>query len=135
MEFANPYAVVDIPLLELLRNLAIGLGSFWLAQSQNNRWWTLPAGTLVLAALLILVRPDGLYLGFRQGAGDNLIYYGEGPETTVAVFNVPDENFKISFVNGRIEVPTDEISMRIFRLLGHLPPMLNPEAERALMLS
>ena len=56
-------------------------------------------------------------------------------ETTVAVFEVPENNFKVSFVNGRIEVPTDEISMRAFRMLGHLPALLRPDAQRGLMLS
>jgi len=64
-----------------------------------------------------------------------MVYYGEGVETTVAVFDVPEENFKVSFVNGRIEVPTDPISMNAFRLLGHLPPLIRPDAEWALMLS
>lgn len=53
----------------------------------------------------------------------------------MAVFEVPESNFKVSFVNGRIEVPTDEISMRAFRMLGHLPALLKPDAQRALMLS
>ena len=48
---------------------------------------------------------------------------------------MPDQHFKVSFVNGRIEVPTDPISMRAFRLLGHLPALLKPQAQRALMLS
>jgi spermidine synthase len=64
-----------------------------------------------------------------------MVFYEEGVETTVAVFEVPEHNFKISFVNGRIEVPTDEVSMLAFRLLGHLPAILRPNAERALMLS
>ena len=88
-----------------------------------------------MALLTLLVLPDGHYLGFREGPSEFLVFYGEGVESTVAVFDIPQENFKVSFVNGRIEVPTDEISMRAFRLLGHLPPLLKPDAERALMLS
>ena len=38
-------------------------------------------------------------------------------------------------MNGRVEVPTDVLSMRAFHLLGHLPPLLNPDAQNALMLS
>jgi spermidine synthase len=64
-----------------------------------------------------------------------MVFYEEGVETTVAVFDVAEQNFKVSFVNGRIEVPTDDVSMRAFRLLGHLPPLLRPEARNALVLS
>jgi hypothetical protein len=45
-------------------------------------------------------------MGFRQGPSEFLVFYAEGVESTVAVFDVPDQNFKVSFVNGRIEVPT-----------------------------
>jgi len=98
-------------------------------------WWMIPAASAVVALLLILARPSSLYLGFRQGPSEHMIFYAEGVETTVAVFEVPESNFKVSFVNGRIEVPTDEISMRAFRMLGHLPALLRPDAQRALMLS
>ena len=98
-------------------------------------WWAIPAGSLALALLLVLLRPASLYLGFREGPSEHMIFYAEGVETTVAVFEVPENNFKVSFVNGRIEVPTDEISMRAFRMLGHLPALLRPDAQRALMLS
>lgn len=116
-------------------NLAVGTGAIWLvSRSQPQLTWTpLPVLGLAVAATLIL--PSGLYLGFREGPSEYLVYYKEGVETTVAVFDVPEQNFKISFVNGRNEVPTDEISMRAFRLLGHLPPLLKPEAQNALVLS
>ena len=95
----------------------------------------LPGGVVLCLVLAILFRPPPVYLGFRQDPGEHLIYYEEGVETTVAVFHVPDQNYKVSFVDGRIEVPTDAVSMRAFRTLGHLPPLVHPQAERALMLS
>jgi spermidine synthase len=53
----------------------------------------------------------------------------------VSVFHVQEPELKISFVNGRSEVPTDAQSMRAFYLLGHLPALLHPEARSALMVS
>jgi spermidine synthase len=53
----------------------------------------------------------------------------------VAVFSAGKDNPKFSTVNGRVEVPTDVLSLRAFYLLGHLPPLLKPDAENALFLS
>jgi spermidine synthase len=120
-------------------NLALGLVTHWLHLAALSRRWQ-PIGAVALFLLLILLLPPGYYLGFRRDAPETLKFYAEGAETTVAIFVLPDPNTpgketKISFVNGRIEVPTDPISMRAFRLLGHLPALLRPDAERALMLS
>ncbi|HET9224448.1 MAG TPA: fused MFS/spermidine synthase, partial [Roseiflexaceae bacterium] len=89
------------------------------------------AAAIVGAALL----PDGVYLGFREGAIPQLVYYREGADATVAVFHVQEPEMKISFVNGRNEVPTDPQSMRAFYMLGHLPALLRPQAQSALMVS
>jgi spermidine synthase len=112
-------------------NLALGGAVYWLAHRKR----AVPAGVVALFVVLVLLLPPGYYLGFRADAPDTLRFYGEGVETTVAVFEVPEQNFKVSFVNGRIEVPTDPVSMRAFRLLGHLPALLKPAAQKALMLS
>ena len=116
-------------------NLVLGAGALWLAARHRPRlrWVPLPVAGVAIAATLIV--PPGVYLGAYADAAANLIFYKEGVETTVAVLEMPEENFKISFVNGRDEVPTDPISMRAFRLLGHLPPILRPNARNALVLS
>ena len=101
----------------------------------RNSPWLQPAAVTVCLLFGFSFRPPPVYLGFRQDPGEHLVYYEEGVETTVAVFNVEEQNYKVSFVDGRIEVPTDEVSMRAFRALGHLPPLVHPEAQRALMLS
>ena len=134
---------VLIPLLGLqataatlsVLNLIIGVMASWLPSAEAMHSRLIPQAGMALGIALILLLPEHYYLGFRQGATDQMVYYGEGAETTVAVFDIPEEDFKVSFVNGRIEVPTDPISMRAFRLLGHLPPLLKPDAARALMLS
>ncbi|MEM7531938.1 MAG: fused MFS/spermidine synthase [Chloroflexota bacterium] len=129
-------------------NLVIGLVTTWIisapATTKSNknappqdllRERMLPQAGIALGIVMVMLLPDGQYFGFRQGPSEYMVYYSEGVETTVAVFDVPEENFKVSFVNGRIEVPTDPISMYAFRLLGHLPPILRPDAEKAMMLS
>jgi len=116
-------------------NLALGVGALWLAARRKPRlrWIPLPVAGVAVAVMLTV--PPGVYLGSYAAAADNLIFYKEGVETTVAVLEMPEENFKISFVNGRDEVPTDATSMSAFRLLGHLPPILRPGAQNALVLS
>ena len=97
------------------------------------RW--APAGAGALVILTVAILPTGFYLGSYYTETDRLVFYKEGVETTVAVLEVPEDNYKISFVNGRDEVPTDRASMAAFRLLGHLPPLLRPGARNALVLS
>jgi spermidine synthase len=125
------YSVVALSLL----NLLIGIMAYWLQRQTIRHWQIAPVGGAVMLLALTWVLPPGYYLGFREDPTEQMVYYAEGVETTVAVFDVPEHNFKVSFVNGRIEVPTDDVSMAAFRLLGHLPPLLKPDAQRALMLS
>lgn len=113
-------------------NLAIGaLALLSLPQIPKLRL----GGTIGVALVGALLLPPGIYLGFREGATPQLKYYHEGIDATVAVFEVAQPPLKISFVNGRSEVPTDAQSMRAFYLLGHLPPLLRPNAQSALMVS
>jgi len=116
-------------------NLALGVGALWIAARRKPRlrWIPLPVAGVAVAVMFAV--PPGVYLGSYAAAADNLIFYKEGVETTVAVLEMPEKNFKISFVNGRDEVPTDATSMSAFRLLGHLPPILRPGAQNALVLS
>lgn len=116
-------------------NLALGCGAWWVRAGKNLvlRWVALPALCIPLAALNLL--PPGIYLGAYEDESEYLVFYKEGIEATVAVLDMPERDFKVSFVNGRDEVPTDEVSMRAFRLLGHLPALLRPGARNALVLS
>ena len=93
------------------------------------------AAAAVVLAVAVAFLPTGFYLGSYYEETERLIFYKEGVETTVAVLEVPEDDFKISFVNGRDEVPTDRASMAAFRLLGHLPPLIRPGARNALVLS
>ena len=116
-------------------NLGIGLAAVWFfgPARRSSQWAASSLLPAVLATTLLL--PPPVYLGYWQDTAPYLIFYKEGVETTVAVFNASADNPKFSSVNGRVEVPTDVLSMRAFYLLGHLPPTLRPDARQALMLS
>ncbi len=116
-------------------NLALGAVALHFDRGGRRALRLAPAGAMVATILAVAILPTGFYLGSYYTETDRLIFYKEGVETTVAVLEVPEDNFKISFVNGRDEVPTDRASMSAFRLLGHLPPLLRPGARNALVLS
>lgn len=133
---------IFIPLIGLQRcslllaalNLVLGAVAVLLASSAWSERVRL-AGLLGATALAVVLLPPGVYLGFREGIIPELVYYREGVGATVAVFEVKYPPLKMSFVNGRNEVPTDKHSMRAFHLLGHLPALLRPDAQNALMIS
>ena len=116
-------------------NLALGAAALRFDRRGRQALRFAPAGAIVATVVAVAVLPTGFYLGSYYTEVDRLIFYKEGVETTVAVLEVPEDNYKISFVNGRDEVPTDRASMSAFRLLGHLPPLLRPGARNALVLS
>ncbi len=116
-------------------NLALGAVALRFDRGGRRALRFAPAAAVALAILAVSILPTGFYLGSYYTETDRLIFYKEGVETTVAVLEVPEDNYKISFVNGRDEVPTDRPSMLAFRLLGHLPPLLRPGARNALVLS
>lgn len=116
-------------------NLAIGCGALWLGARDRPRLRWAAASLLAVPAGAAFVMRPGIYLGAASAASEHLVYYEEGVEATVAVLEMPEKDFKISFVNGRDEVLTDERGMRAFHLLGHLPALLRPEARNALVLS
>jgi len=118
-----------------LLNLALGAAALRFDRGGRRALRFAPAGAVVATIVAVAVLPTGFYLGSYYTEVDRLIFYKEGVETTVAVLEVPEDNYKISFVNGRDEVPTDRASMSAFRLLGHLPPLLRPGARNALVLS
>jgi spermidine synthase len=113
-------------------NLSIGsLALLWF----TRRARAVVAASLVSALIVALLLPRGVYLGFNETLADKLIFYEEGAEATVSVFEGGSPFIRVSYVNGRSEVPTDPVSMRTFYILGHLPALLKPEARSALMVS
>ncbi|MDZ4717528.1 MAG: fused MFS/spermidine synthase [Roseiflexaceae bacterium] len=116
-------------------NLMIGSVAILIMRPIKRRVLIALAGTLVVAGVGTLLLPPGIYLGFREDATPALKFYREGIDATVAVFEVENPPLKISFVNGRNEVPTDSQSMRAFYVLGHLPALLRPDSKNALVVS
>jgi spermidine synthase len=116
-------------------NILIGVIGLWIFSTQKRNHQVISVGILVVVILLGGFIPSQKYLGYWENARGQLLFYEEGVESTVAVFDAGQTNPKFSTVNGRVEVPTDVLSMRAFYLLGHLPALLNPDAESALMLS
>ena len=116
-------------------NVLIGVIGIWVFTPRENRLRFVSLGILLVLILLGGTLPVKEYLGYWESAREQLLFYKEGVESTVAVFEAGPTNPKFSTVNGRVEVPTDVLSMRAFYLLGHLPALLRPDAENALMLS
>ncbi len=116
-------------------NLGIGGVGIWFFAPAQPRLRVATAVVLLLAIGGAILLPPARYLGPWQNIADQIIFYKEGVETTVAVFKESPTNPKFSSVNGRVEVPTDVLSLRAFYLLGHLPALLHPDAQTALMLS
>jgi spermidine synthase len=124
----------SVLLLALLNGLN---GILALSTARPHQLRTLIASGAMAAIGLIaaFLLPPGVFLGFREGVTPQLKFYQEGVDATVAVMQVDNPPLKVSFVNGRNEVPTDPQSMRAFYLLGHLPPLLRPDANEALVVS
>jgi spermidine synthase len=116
-------------------NLGVGFAAVWLSRPAASRWRVTAAAVAACAVVAAVLLPPARYLGYWEDVADQLIFYEEGVETTVAVFEPSSANPKFSTVNGRVEVPTDVLSLRAFYLLGHLPPLLRPGAQDSLMLS
>ncbi len=116
-------------------NVFVGVMAIWIYTKSRER--TRLVGFSILAGIILLgiFLPPRKYLGYWESVRERLLFYEEGVETTVAVYDAGPNNPKFSTVNGRIEVPTDVLSMRAFYLLGHLPALLQPNAQNALMLS
>jgi spermidine synthase len=114
-------------------NILLGLAMLVVGRARARQWSVASVGLVAVVAAALL--PPGVYLGFREGVIPELVFYREGIDATVSVFEVKEPPLKISFVNGRSEVPTDRDSMRAFYLLGNLPPLLRPDAQSALMVS
>jgi len=131
-----PLGLQSSVILLAMINLFIGSAALLFdPQAEARLQYGSIALSVILAAVAISSLPQGMYLGFREGPGEHLIFYKEGIDSTVAVFYVKDKDFKVSFVNGRMEVPTDKLSMQTFHLLGHLPLLLHPDPQEVLVLS
>lgn len=111
----------SIAILAVL-NVIIGIAAIWLFSRKVVWARAISTGLVTICILVGAALPGPKYLGYWKNQESLLIFYREGIEATVAVFNPSSDNPKFSTVNGRVEVPTDVLSMRAFYMLGHLPP-------------
>jgi spermidine synthase len=103
------------------------------------RGWLWLASTLVVAVLMAWTVPPvpwrliahGRYVA-TYGADRKLLYAGEGMNASVAVTEMFDgvRNFHVS---GKVEASTTEQDMRLQRMLGHIPALLNSNAHSVLI--
>ena len=124
---------------------------FWLAGSATFATGTRLAGALLIILLPILIttvlpRWDNLFMqkgAFMYGAKvnkktgswfnytrqDKLLYYGEGVDAVVSVTEKTQRSLK---VNGKTDASTRS-DLRTQLLIGHIPMMLHPQPEQALV--
>ena len=79
------------------------------------------------------LRPVLLIRQLGRGGGMEMRHYSEGANGTVAVVRMADKRVghrDEMWVNGGSEGGSDVQSLRGFQLLGHLPFLLHPDAER-----
>jgi spermidine synthase len=114
-----------------------------LGSAREVNWRRIPGPTLVIVAVTILcvisVRPiaDELYLWGRhshvRSRHTNVIELVHGENFTVAVNRAHGKSLQLH-INGKVVASTATPDMRLQRMLGHLPAMVNPEAKSALII-
>lgn len=122
-------------LLVAVINVAVGTITAFSARFTKDRMkWAPSATAFVLAAVLAgaIIIPGSRYQTVYKG--QKLLSYDEGASSTVAVVE-NDAGYKLLIVNGVYEVATDYTILRTFRMLGHLPLLLHPDPQNALVIS
>ena len=115
-------------------NLAIGATVLLLDPRVPRRRTVAVGGAAALIVIAALALPDSFLAGRFARGGAALLYYDETTAGTVTVQGLPDGG-KVLRVNGAGEVPTDDDSIRTFRLLGSLPLLLHAEPREVLVVA
>lgn len=117
-------------------NLGIGLVVLGLHPRRSPRWksgfGTIAVG--VAAAILLMTPPDVLVRASSTSRDAELVHYEEGIAGIVTVDRSAD-GYRRLMVNGGGQVPSDYASVQLFRLLGHLPMLLHPDPQDALVVA
>jgi len=96
-------------------------------------------GAIIVVALVCLVVPGDLTRTvFLQGViwmgpEPDIVYYDEGRTGTSMVVQDKIDKRLALYINSVQEVPTTFIAQGIFRLMGHIGPLLHPEPREALV--
>lgn len=100
----------------------------------------LGAAAIAITALVCLAAPGDLTRTvFLQGViwvgpEPEIIYYDEGRTGTSMVVRDRIDGKEALYINSVLEVPTTHVSLGIFRLMGHLGPLLHPDPREALVI-
>ena len=97
--------------------IAMGLGVFLV--------WTVPKVPRELIAY-------GRFLTTWVGQGD-ILYAGEGMNSSVAVSQLWDSGVLNFHVSGKIEASSEPQDMRLQRMLGHIPALVHPKPRSVLI--
>jgi spermidine synthase len=74
----------------------------------------------------------GRYMASRLGESQ-ILYVGEGMNSSVAVSQLWDRDVRNFHVSGKIEASSDPQDMRLQRMLGHIPAMIHPQPRSVLI--
>jgi len=128
-----------VPFLGLKSTLLAAAGLNFLAGAivffslpASKPGWKIAA--LAAGLIIIVILPKEITLGKTFSRMD-LVYSVEDMGDRVSVFRARNADFKLMTINGIGEVPTDALSMRIFKMEGHFPLLFHGPADRALIVS
>jgi spermidine synthase len=74
----------------------------------------------------------GRYMPSRLGESQ-ILYVGEGMNSSVAVSQRWDNNIRNFHVSGKVEASSDPVDMRLQRMLGHIPALIHPSPRSVLI--
>ena len=122
----------DRPESDATKTPAPGMGSL-------GTVFSLLIAVAAAAALVATVPPVpwklialGQYI-ITYGDDRDLLYVGEGMNSSVAVTKMHDDGSRNFHVSGKVEASTDPQDMRLQRMLGHLPALIHPNPRSVLV--
>lgn len=122
-------------LLLACANLVLAVALVWAAAGSVRR--TLPAAlaAVAVAAAGIFTAPDVLTGIFHDRFADqDVLWVEEGLENTVVVADNRATGERKMYINGQPQASTGEGIANYHRLIGHLPMVLHPDPQRALVI-
>jgi len=143
---ALAFSILLIPLIGTFRSqyllivICLTAGLLMILVSMPGRKGiAIASGALVVTALLVW-RIPGLPGGLVAFGRDllttypapTLLYVGEGINSSVAVAQW--DNFRSFHVSGRLEASSDPTDMRLQRMLGHIPGLLQRQQPRSVLI-
>jgi spermidine synthase len=91
------------------------------------------AGVLVVLTAFVLPDLDATVLARRYGRGEQPVFHAEGVQTTVRVHRQAGGT-RVLYLDGLHQANDSESMVRLHAEIGHLPMMLHPDPQRALVI-